>query len=137
MDGRRILLAYPRRESLLHTPTDLPTYPPPSLCLTVLFSWFSCQRVMPTSFFVLLRFFLRVDGVIIRINDTRLYHEASSTAGPRNTDASSCGCATKQKDLYTFLHHRTERSLHGSTVLNRKIASWFCSTKHEYLFTVL
>lgn len=33
-------------------------------------------RVMPTSFFVLLRFFLRVDGVMIRINDTRLYHEA-------------------------------------------------------------
>ncbi|XP_044078400.1 TIP41-like protein isoform X2 [Siniperca chuatsi] len=34
-------------------------------------------RVMPTSFFLLLRFFLRVDGVLIRINDTRLYHEAS------------------------------------------------------------
>ncbi|XP_018610701.1 TIP41-like protein [Scleropages formosus] len=33
-------------------------------------------RVMPTSFFVLLRFFLRVDGVLIRINDTRIYHEA-------------------------------------------------------------
>ncbi|KAL1267252.1 hypothetical protein QQF64_002927 [Cirrhinus molitorella] len=33
-------------------------------------------RVMPTSFFLLLRFFLRVDGVLIRINDTRLYHEA-------------------------------------------------------------
>ncbi|KAF4082019.1 hypothetical protein AMELA_G00146930 [Ameiurus melas] len=33
-------------------------------------------RVMPTSFFALLRFFLRVDGVLIRINDTRLYHEA-------------------------------------------------------------
>ncbi|XP_039526265.1 TIP41-like protein [Pimephales promelas] len=33
-------------------------------------------RVMPTSFFLLLRFFLRVDGVMIRINDTRLYHEA-------------------------------------------------------------
>ncbi|XP_048873698.1 TIP41-like protein isoform X2 [Brienomyrus brachyistius] len=33
-------------------------------------------RVMPTSFFVLLRFFLRVDGVLIRINDTRVYHEA-------------------------------------------------------------
>ncbi|XP_023690957.1 TIP41-like protein isoform X1 [Paramormyrops kingsleyae] len=32
-------------------------------------------RVMPTSFFVLLRFFLRVDGVLIRINDTRVYHE--------------------------------------------------------------
>ncbi|KAM9776519.1 TIP41-like protein isoform X1 [Syngnathus typhle] len=33
-------------------------------------------RVMPTSFFTLLRFFLRVDGVLIRLNDTRLYHEA-------------------------------------------------------------
>ncbi|MBN3297959.1 TIPRL protein, partial [Amia calva] len=33
-------------------------------------------RVMPSSFFVLLRFFLRVDGVLIRMNDTRLYHDA-------------------------------------------------------------
>lgn len=33
-------------------------------------------RVMPSSFFVLLRFFLRVDGVLIRMNDTRVYHEA-------------------------------------------------------------
>ncbi|XP_029434954.1 TIP41-like protein [Rhinatrema bivittatum] len=32
-------------------------------------------RVMPSSFFLLLRFFLRVDGVMIRMNDTRLYHE--------------------------------------------------------------
>ncbi|CAL1534867.1 unnamed protein product [Lymnaea stagnalis] len=35
-------------------------------------------RVMPSSFFVLLRFFVRVDKVLIRINDTRLYHEAGS-----------------------------------------------------------
>ncbi|XP_040516124.1 TIP41-like protein isoform X1 [Gallus gallus] len=33
-------------------------------------------RVMPSSFFVLLRFFLRVDGVLIRMNDTRLHHES-------------------------------------------------------------
>ncbi|XP_034245870.1 TIP41-like protein [Thrips palmi] len=32
-------------------------------------------RVMPTGLFVLMRFFLRVDGVLVRINDTRLYHE--------------------------------------------------------------
>ncbi|EEB12723.1 conserved hypothetical protein [Pediculus humanus corporis] len=32
-------------------------------------------RVMPTCFFILLRFFLRVDNVLIKINDTRLYHE--------------------------------------------------------------
>lgn len=32
-------------------------------------------RVMPSGFFVLLRFYLRVDDVLIRINDTRLYYE--------------------------------------------------------------
>ncbi|KAL4232786.1 hypothetical protein ACF0H5_007473 [Mactra antiquata] len=33
-------------------------------------------RVMPTSFFILLRQFMRVDSVILRILDTRIYHEA-------------------------------------------------------------
>uniref|UniRef100_A0A8C6B3P2 TIP41-like protein n=1 Tax=Monodon monoceros TaxID=40151 RepID=A0A8C6B3P2_MONMO len=32
-------------------------------------------RVTPSSFFLLLWFFLRIDGVLIRMNDTRLYHE--------------------------------------------------------------
>nr|CAB3266973.1 TIP41-like protein [Phallusia mammillata] len=32
-------------------------------------------RVMPSCFFLLLRFFLRVDGVLSRILDTRWYHE--------------------------------------------------------------
>ncbi|XP_037080905.1 TIP41-like protein [Pollicipes pollicipes] len=36
-------------------------------------------RVMPRSFFLLLRFYLRVDGVLLRVNDTRLYHEADQT----------------------------------------------------------
>lgn len=31
-------------------------------------------RVMPTCFFVLLRVFLRVDGVVVRVRDTRLFH---------------------------------------------------------------
>ncbi|KAJ1852950.1 Tap42 interacting protein [Coemansia sp. RSA 720] len=35
-------------------------------------------RVMPSGFFVLLRFFLRVDGVLFRIYDTRLYHRFGS-----------------------------------------------------------
>ena len=34
-------------------------------------------RVMPSSFFLLWWFFLRIDGVLIRMNDTRLYHEVS------------------------------------------------------------
>jgi len=33
-------------------------------------------RVMPSFFFVLMRFYLRVDGVLVRVNDTRLFHEA-------------------------------------------------------------
>lgn len=33
-------------------------------------------RIMPASFFLLMRLFMRVDGVIIRVNDTRMYHEA-------------------------------------------------------------
>ncbi|XP_012279673.1 TIP41-like protein [Orussus abietinus] len=32
-------------------------------------------RVMPSSFFVLLRYFLRVDNVMLRVHDTRIYHE--------------------------------------------------------------
>lgn len=30
---------------------------------------------MPSSFFILLRYFLRIDSVMLRINDTRIYHE--------------------------------------------------------------
>lgn len=30
---------------------------------------------MPSSFFLLLRYFLRVDNVMLRINDTRLFYE--------------------------------------------------------------
>lgn len=36
------------------------------------------MRVMPSSYFVLLRFFLRVDNVLVRISDTRVYHEAGT-----------------------------------------------------------
>ena len=34
---------------------------------------------MPTSFFVLARFWLRVDGVLFRIFDTRFYHSFLSS----------------------------------------------------------
>lgn len=36
-------------------------------------SLFLLQRVMPSGFFVLLRHFLRIDDVLIRMHDTR-YH---------------------------------------------------------------
>ncbi|KAI8052502.1 TIP41-like family-domain-containing protein [Syncephalis plumigaleata] len=31
-------------------------------------------RVMPSGFFILQRFFMRVDGVLLRMNETRVYH---------------------------------------------------------------
>lgn len=30
---------------------------------------------MPSSFFILLRYFLRVDNVMVRVNDTRYFHD--------------------------------------------------------------
>lgn len=33
--------------------------------------------MMPNSFYLLLRYFLRVDGVHVRLNETRIYHEFS------------------------------------------------------------
>jgi len=35
-------------------------------------------RVMPSCFFILMRFFVRVDQVFIRVYETRIYHEAGS-----------------------------------------------------------
>lgn len=32
-------------------------------------------RVMPSCMFLLARFYLRIDGVLVRINDTRIYHD--------------------------------------------------------------
>lgn len=37
------------------------------------------MRVMPSSFFVLLRFYLRVDGVLVRVNDTRIFHQGGTS----------------------------------------------------------
>lgn len=33
---------------------------------------------MPSSFFILLRYFLRVDNIMVRINDTRIFHDFST-----------------------------------------------------------
>ena len=35
-------------------------------------------RVMASGFFILLRFFLRVDGVVVRLFDTRIHHQAGT-----------------------------------------------------------
>ena len=40
---------------------------------------FLFQRAMPSGFFVLQRFFLRVDSTLIRVFDTRLYHDVTKS----------------------------------------------------------
>ena len=35
-------------------------------------------RVMPSGFFILLRFYLRVDKTLVRVHDTRIYHEVEN-----------------------------------------------------------
>ena len=37
------------------------------------------QRVMPSGFFILQRFFLRVDNTLIRAIDTRTYHDITKS----------------------------------------------------------
>ncbi|KAJ1974216.1 Tap42 interacting protein [Dimargaris xerosporica] len=47
-------------------------------------------RVMPSGFFVLQRFFLRVDGVLCRIFDTRVHHEFSQPDLVRERFTNEC-----------------------------------------------
>lgn len=37
---------------------------------------------MATGLFILMRFFLRVDGVLVRLNDTRIYHQVLGIMAP-------------------------------------------------------
>lgn len=39
------------------------------------FIFFPFQRVMPSGFYILLRFFMRVDNVMIRMNEARYHYE--------------------------------------------------------------
>ena len=52
----------------------------PSVCSTLpIWFLFLFQRAMPSGFFVLQRFFLRVDSTLIRVYDTRLYHDVTKS----------------------------------------------------------
>lgn len=46
---------------------------------------------MPSSFFVLLRYFLRVDNVMVRVNDTRYFHDFSTDYILREYSNKECG----------------------------------------------
>ena len=80
--------------------------------------------MMTSGFLVLQRFFLRVDGVLVRINDTRFYHAAQTDHLLREYTSKEA----KIKDLrvcadiitlhvYTRTHTHTQRT-HTHVLLN-------------------
>lgn len=61
-------------------------------------------RVMPTSFLILMRLFMRVDNVIVRMIDTRYYHEADKNYILRE----HCFKESKVKDIKAPAHVVTD-----------------------------
>ncbi|XP_057660256.1 TIP41-like protein [Diorhabda carinulata] len=59
-------------------------------------------RVMPSSFFILLRFFLRVDNVMVRVNDTRLFHDFTTNYLLREYTNKECGIKELNLPLTMF-----------------------------------
>lgn len=57
---------------------------------------------MPNSFFVLLRFFLRVDNVMVRINDTRLFYDFNTNYVLREFTNKECGVKELNLPLTMF-----------------------------------
>ncbi|CAO3653636.1 unnamed protein product [Cunninghamella echinulata] len=58
------------------------------------------MRVMPSCFLILQRFFLRVDDVLFRINDTRVYHEFGSPYLVREYTSKEQSYYSIKKNLY-------------------------------------
>jgi type 2A phosphatase activator TIP41 len=59
-------------------------------------------RVMEDCFFVLLRSYVRIDSVIVRILDTRLYHEFGSSKLLRDFSQLECTFEELAEKGYTF-----------------------------------
>lgn len=57
---------------------------------------------MPSSFFVLLRYFLRVDNVMVRVNDTRLFHDFTTNYIIREFTNKECGIKELRLPLPMF-----------------------------------
>lgn len=63
---------------------------------------------MPSCFLVLQRFFLRVDDVLFRVNDTRLYHEFGNDYFVREYTSKEVHYnvirQVKKKKRYTYIY---------------------------------
>ncbi|KAJ1891457.1 Tap42 interacting protein [Kickxella alabastrina] len=68
-------------------------------------------RVMPSGFFVLQRFFMRVDGVIFRIYDTRVHHEFGSNRIVREFSTRECAFEDVRRHMPKKKHDDEDLSL--------------------------
>lgn len=71
---------------------------------------------MPSSFFILLRYFLRVDNVLIKINDTRLYHEFENNYIIREYTSRESKVDELKVGIYNLL---TGEKYHNLFIVNR------------------
>ena len=85
---------------------------------------------MASGFLVLQRFFLRVDGVLVRINDTRLYHAAQTDYLLREYSSREA----KLKDLRvckglhtysTYMHAHTQHTHILGVFIFFIVTSWY------------
>lgn len=69
-------------------------------------SMFSCKiRVMPARLLLLARFFLRLDNVLFRLKDTRIYVEFGTGEVIREYQSKECDYETvRQVGCYVALH---------------------------------
>lgn len=79
-------------------------------------------RVMPGFFFILARFFLRVDGVLIRTYDTRYYHEFGKPVIVRESVTREANLRSSMKDVHPSV-------LRDPDLASQKIP--VCATKLE------
>ena len=70
------------------------------------------KRVMPTCIFILARFTLRVDNVLFRIHDTRLFHSFTSSAIPIVVRQVSGWEAPYDRVKRVCLFHKVARGLY-------------------------
>lgn len=74
------------------------------------------MRVMPSGFFVLLRFYMRVDNVMIRVNDTRLHYETGNNYMLREFVSKE----DKVRDITVSPHSQTDPNEIANHLTQRK-----------------
>lgn len=78
-------------------------------------------RVMPDCYFILARFFLRVDGVLIRISDTRYYHQFGTNIVIRESVMREASLTTMLRDVHPSLLTKPDQVAEKVPVSSRRL----------------